>query len=78
MKIYCWLQVICCLHCFINNILDIICQYNLTDLAFLGIIYFFPDCSILSRFFLEKDTVLRQLLVARGKGEDLSICIGTF
>ena len=28
-------NVICCLHCFINNILDIIRQYDLTDLAFL-------------------------------------------
>ena len=38
MKIYCWLQVICCLHCFINNLLDIRRQCNLTDLAFPGII----------------------------------------
>ena len=63
MKIYCWLQVICCLHCFINNILDIRRQYNLTDLAFLGII----SSQIVqsyqqSRFILEKDIVLKREL----------------
>ena len=30
-------KVICCLHCFINNILDIRRQYNLTDQAFLAL-----------------------------------------
>ena len=76
MKIYCWLQVICCLHCFINNLLDIRRHCNLTDLAFPGII-----SSQIAQSY--QDWTGKKILPAlklrvERRGEDLSIFIGTF